>query len=164
MAIIITRKDCTLSEANAFYRIEASNMSLVGVLTGIAYVTLAAARYINLTFANAGNFTGAGFVVYATATGDRSLTCELQHGQTATLAIASPGVVGLVSHGFAVGTAVQFTTVGTLPTTVVANTVYYARNTDCVTPANEFWLYGTQAQAIAGGATGRINFTGSSSG
>lgn len=163
MAIIITRKDCTLSEANAFYRVEASNLSFVPTSTTYM-LALSTTRYINFTPANAGTFAGAGFVIYATVAGDMSFVCNLQEGQTATLAVASPGVVGLVAHGFAVGTAVQFTTAGTLPTGVVANTVYYARNTDCATPADQFHLYSTQAYAIAGGATGRINFTGASSG
>jgi hypothetical protein len=162
--IIVTNSDCTLSTPNAFFRVEDSNTAFIPTTTGTSYLALSSFRYINLTPANAGNYGGCGIAVYSTVAGDRSLTIDFQEGQTATLAIASPGVVGLVAHGFAVGTGVQFTTAGTLPTGVVSNTVYYARNTDCVTPANEFWLYGTQAQAIAGGTTGRINFTGSSSG
>ncbi len=164
MSIIITKQDCNLSDANAFYRVESHNLSFWPA-TGVGYVTLSSRRYISLTFANIGNFKGAGFCVFSTVGGDRSFICELQHGQTATLAIASPGVVGLVGHGFAVGTQVQFTNSGgALPTGVVSNTLYYARNTDCVTPANEFWIYDTAAHAIAGGATGRVNFTGSESG
>jgi len=163
MAIIITKQDCNLSDVNAFYRVESSNMSFIPATT-FAGTALSTARHINLSFANAGNFKGAGFVVYSSVAGDRSFACHLQHALTATLAIASPGVVGLVSHGLAVGVPVQFTTTGTLPTGVVSNTVYYARNTDCAIPADQFWLYGTAAQAIAGGATGRINFTVAESG
>jgi hypothetical protein len=163
MAIIITNKDCTLSEVNAFYRVEDSNLAFQPTTVGLPYLILSTARYISVTPANAGNYTGCGVALYITG-GDRSLTIDLQEGQTATLAVASPGVVGLVGHGFAVGTAVQFTTAGTLPTGVVANTVYYARNTDCATPADQFHLYSTSAYAIAGGTTGRINFTGTSTG
>ena len=164
MAIIVTRKDCTLSEANAFYRVEASNMSFIST-TSTIWIALNVYRYYPLTFANVGNFTGFGFCLYsASVTAGRSIYCDLQHGRTATLAVASPGVVGLTGHGIAVGAEVNFTTGGTLPTGIVSNTIYYARNTDCSAPLNEFWVYGTAAQAIAGGATGRINFTGTSSG
>jgi hypothetical protein len=83
---------------------------------------------------------------------------------TALLPVASPGVVTIANHNLPVGAPVVFTTAGTLPTGVTAGTTYYARNTDCATPANEFWLYTSSAYAIAGGSSGRQNFTGTSSG
>ena len=44
---------------------------------------------------------------------------------TATITIATPGVVSWTAHGFAAGTAVVFTTTGALPTGLVADTTYY---------------------------------------
>jgi hypothetical protein len=45
-----------------------------------------------------------------------------------TISQASPGVVSLVSHDFDEGDPLVFTTGGTLPTPLVAATVYYAKN------------------------------------
>jgi hypothetical protein len=126
MAVIVTKADCNLGDANAFYRVEAHNLSFWPIATYAGTTApLSTSRYVNLLFANAGNFKGAGLSLYGTVAGDRSVVVELQHGQTATLAVASPGVVGLVSHAFAVDMPIQFTTAGTLPTGVVAGTVYY---------------------------------------
>lgn len=46
--------------------------------------------------------------------------------RTVTITIATPGVVTLNSHGFTNGTGVTFATTGTLPSPLVANTLYYA--------------------------------------
>lgn len=126
MAIIVTKEDCVLSGVNKFYRVEASNLSFWPT-TSYAGTTapLSTARIIDFTPANAGNFKGAGLSLYGTVAGDRSVVVDLQHGQTATLAVASPGVVGLVAHGFAVDSLVYFTSTGVLPTGVTANTGYY---------------------------------------
>jgi hypothetical protein len=80
--------------------------------------------------------------------------------RTATLTIASPCVVTLASNGFSAGQAVRFTTTGALPTGIVAGTTYYAGNIVTST----FNLYDTEANAITGGATGRVNTSGSQSG
>lgn len=47
---------------------------------------------------------------------------------TATITIASPGVITKVGHGLATDSNVTFTTTGALPTGIVAGTVYYAVN------------------------------------
>lgn len=44
-----------------------------------------------------------------------------------TISIATPGVVTWTGHGLAAGTAVKFTTTGTLPTGLVAGTTYYVK-------------------------------------
>jgi len=80
--------------------------------------------------------------------------------RTATMTIASPCVVTLASNGFSPGQAVRFTTTGALPTGIVAGTTYYAGNM----VGSTFNLYDTEANAIAGGATGRVNTSGSQSG
>ena len=80
--------------------------------------------------------------------------------RTATMTIASPCVVTLASNGFSPGQAVRFTTTGALPTGIVANTTYYAGNM----VGSTFNLYDTEANAITGGATGRVDTSGSQSG
>ncbi len=74
-------------------------------------------------------------------------------GQTATISIASPGVVTAVAHGYAVNDQVVLSTTGALPTGLVAGTVYFVRNPT----ANTFEL-----SATSGGVS--INTTGAQSG
>lgn len=78
----------------------------------------------------------------------------------ATISIASPCVVTVASNGLLTGSRVIFTTTGALPTGITASTSYYARVID----ANTFNLYDTLAHAVAGGATGRIDTSGTQSG
>ena len=165
MAVIITNTGCTLSQANAFWRVESHNLSFIGSTTTYG-VSIASSQYIPLTFNDVGIFQGVVLNLFSndTAPCTYSALVELQQSRTCLMPVASPGVVTLVGHGFSNGQQVQFTTSGTLPTGIVSNTIYYARNSDCVTPLNEFWVYSTQAYAIAGGTTGRINFTGVPSG
>ena len=83
-------------------------------------------------------------------------------GGTATMTIASPCVVTKAGHLFAASTPVpvQFTTTGALPTGVTASTTYYA----LYVSSSTFNLYDTYANALAGGATGRVDTSGSQSG
>lgn len=68
-----------------------------------------------------------------------------------TITIASPGVITWVAHGLAANTKVQFATSGTLPTGIVAGTVYFVKT---VLSVDTFSI-----SATAGGAV--INTTGS---
>lgn len=74
---------------------------------------------------------------------------------TATITIASPGVVTFASHGLTANDMVKFTTTGTLPTGIVAGTTYFVSATGLTT--NTFSI-----SATLGGT--RINTTGSQSG
>lgn len=74
---------------------------------------------------------------------------------TATITIATPGVVSFVGHGLVAGDTVKFTTTGALPTGLVAGTSYYVIAAGLT--ANAF-----QVAAAIGGAA--INTTGSQSG
>lgn len=76
---------------------------------------------------------------------------------TATMTIATPGVVTRNGHALVTGDGVYFTTTGALPTGVVAGTQYYA----IVINANTFRLATTLANALAGTA---IATSGSQSG
>lgn len=79
---------------------------------------------------------------------------------TVTMTIASPCVVTATAHSFSDGEPAVFTTTGALPTGVTAGTTYYVKPID----ANTFHLYDTSAHAQAGGATGRVDTSGSQSG
>lgn len=76
---------------------------------------------------------------------------------TATITIASPGVVTNTAHGLYTGEGVYFTTTGALPTGLSANTLYYAIRVT----ADTFRLATSRANAEAGTA---INTSGSQSG
>lgn len=79
---------------------------------------------------------------------------------TITVTIATPGVVTFTNHGLSTGDPIKFYTDGALPTGITAGTTYYVR----VINDNTFNLYDTSAHATTGGATGRVNTSGSQSG
>lgn len=79
---------------------------------------------------------------------------------TVTISIATPGVVTYSAHGLTDGDAISFATTGALPTGITAGTIYFIRSID----TNTFHLYDTSAHAIAGGATGRVDTSGTQSG
>lgn len=81
-------------------------------------------------------------------------------GKVVTISNASPAVVSLPYHGLLDGTGVIFSTSGALPTGITAGTTYYSRST----ATDTFNLYDTVANAIVGGATGRINTSSAGSG
>lgn len=76
---------------------------------------------------------------------------------TATMTIATPGVVTFNNHGLIAGAPIIFNTSGALPTGVTAGTVYYVNSTGLT--ANTF-----QFSATAGGAGAAVNTSGSQSG
>lgn len=80
-------------------------------------------------------------------------TAALGTAATATITIASPGVVTMTGHGFTGGERVTIATTGALPTNLSVNTVYFIKFID----ANTFNLATT-----SGGAN--INTSGSQSG
>lgn len=80
-------------------------------------------------------------------------------GRTATMTTADPCVVSVSTNAFVAGQAVQFTTTGALPSPVTTGVTYYAGN---IVTNTTFNLYDTEANAIIGGATGRISTAGSS--
>lgn len=64
---------------------------------------------------------------------------------TATMTIATPGVVTLAGHGLTTGDSAYLTTTGALPTGLAANTLYWVTVID----SNTFKLATTYANAIA---------------
>ena len=79
---------------------------------------------------------------------------------TATMTIADPCVVTMTAHGLSTADPISFATTDSLPTGIVAGTVYFVNVQD----ANTFHLYDTAANATSGGATGRIATSGSQAG
>lgn len=77
-----------------------------------------------------------------------------------TVTIADPGVVTFTGHGLTDGDAIVFSTTGALPTGITAGTIYFVRSTG----TNTLNLYDTSANAISGGATGRVVTSGTQSG
>lgn len=91
---------------------------------------------------------------------DTDILVSWKEQATITVTIATPGVVSWTGHGLTTADPISFTTTGSLPTGITAGTVYYVRVVDTDT----FQLYDTAAHASAGGATGRVNTSGSQSG
>lgn len=85
--------------------------------------------------------------------GMRVVATDAVRGATATITIASPGVVTWTAHGMSNGDEVKFVTTGALPTGLAAGTVYYVVNK----AADTF-----QVAATRGGAA--INTSGTQSG
>lgn len=79
---------------------------------------------------------------------------------TVTMTIASPCVLTYTAHGLSNGNAIVFSTTGALPTGLTAGTTYYVRSVT----SNTLNLYDTAAHAVSGGATGRIDTSGTQSG
>lgn len=92
------------------------------------------------------------FVITTTTNRAYKSLIGVNHG-TATITIATPGVVTSAAHGLAADTPVCFTTTGALPTGLAAGTIYYVRN-----PATDTF----EVSATVGGAS--INTSGSQSG
>jgi hypothetical protein len=69
----------------------------------------------------------------------------VQNASDVTLSIANPAVVSWTNHGLPLSTAVYLRTTGTLPTGLVANTVYYT----FATATNSFQLSSDKVSAIA---------------
>jgi len=89
---------------------------------------------------------------------DTTLPYPVTAGGTVTVTIASP-CVGTKS-GMINGMVFNITTTGALPTGLTASTNYFAGNVS----GSTFNIYDTYANAIAGGATGRVDTSGSQSG
>ena len=92
---------------------------------------------------------------------------------SSTIAVATPSagtsaaanwntsdIITITAHNFVTGVVGQVTTSGVLPTGISGATNYFVY----VISANTFYLYDTLANALVGGATGRVNITNVGSG
>lgn len=96
----------------------------------------------------------------AGSVGETAISAVLGGSGTATITIASPGVVTWTAHGTYCATAINFTTTGALPTGIVAGTTYYI-TCGASFLTNSFQLSTTIANAIAGTS---LNTSGTQSG
>jgi hypothetical protein len=105
------------------------------------------------------SFTGASANITMTAHGlsanDPVVLAIPLRRRTATMTIASPGVVTLVAHNFSAGQPIIFRTTGALPTGVTAGTTYYVISTGLAADTFRF-------STTVGGAA--VNTSGSQSG
>lgn len=155
MAILVTETGGNFSTAT-WYRAEAYNLD-----SSSGASALSSDRYSVFTFSNAGNLRGCvvsvgNYTATAVPVG-RWARLGIQGGNTATLPVASPGIVTQAGHGFVgsisgvtisngspavityaghglrEGDWVGFTTTGSLPSGVTAGTRYYVRYLDADT-------------------------------
>tara|TARA_R110000868_G_scaffold9394_1_gene46898 strand:- start:1653 stop:2921 length:1269 start_codon:yes stop_codon:yes gene_type:complete len=110
-----------------------------GVTSWASYISSSLSQY-NV---NVGNSSNTAAAVNTNLLGDITGTIN---SQTATMTIATPGVVTSNSHGMSTGDKFYFTTTGALPTGVSASTTYYASNV----ATNTFNISTTLANAVAG--------------
>lgn len=89
-----------------------------------------------------------------------NLLITWKNSSVVTMTIADPCVVTWANHGQVNGNRLILSTTGALPTGLISASNYYARVVD----ANTLHLYNSAAEAIAGGATGRVTTTGTQSG
>lgn len=137
------------STANGWYRAEAYNLGV----TSTTVLSLTTARPISVTFANAGNCQGVVLAIVNSAASDRSAKVDLEEAKAVGSFTVATERVNITTHGFSDGQQVRFTSTGTLPTGITANTLYYVINST----ASDFQIStspGGSVQALSGTPTG----------
>jgi hypothetical protein len=141
MAVLITNGDHNISDASAFYRVEAHNLGSHS-LYGSNFALSLPQSFTALQFANSGNCQGVGVSINNVNAGaynnpttfDRGITASLQETKgTFTVSIATPAIVTLAGHGFVGNEPVMLATTGALPTGLSQNTIYYVKYIDVST-------------------------------
>lgn len=77
--------------------------------------------------------------------------------QTATITIASPGVVTATSHGLVIGDRIHFTTTGGLPSGISTNTDYYVISAGLTSNAFEFALSPSGTAVVTSGSQNGVH-------
>lgn len=166
MAVLVSASAGNLTTAGRFYTTISSDLG--GGTTGYSSAMDATTYIVRpMTFSGSANLKGFGMVLYVsrmqpafTAAGIEICLDQIM-SPAITFTSASPCVATLTGHGFSAGQAFRITTTGALYTGLTKdNTIYYAGNI----VGDTFNIYDTYANAIAGGATGRVNTSGSQSG
>lgn len=141
----------------------AINNVTVGLTTAAAskFTTISASGLITPTYPAGikGNAGGSATAPQAGSIGEPGSVLTGNATSVVTITIASPGVITWAAHGLAGNSALQFTTSGSLPTGLVAGTVYYVVGSSITT--NTFNVATTIVNAIAGTA---INTSGTQAG
>lgn len=100
--------------------------------------------------------SGGSATAVPTATDERNMRSLSTSTTTVTISAANPGVVTWASHGLVSGSVVTFTTTGSLPTPLTANTLYYVSQTG--NTSGNFQLAttpgGASIDTTAGGGSG----------
>lgn len=121
MAVIISNGATTLNTASGFYRVEADNLSCMHA----TLLALTTTRYINTTFANAGDCLGIVLNLNTVSITSRQVIASLEQYQSVTSFNTSTEKVNKVAHGLLNNDKVSFTTTGVLPTGITAGVQYY---------------------------------------
>jgi hypothetical protein len=151
MPVLYPNGAVNLSDVNGFYEVEAYNLGS-SYSTG-GPIVLTTTRYQSVTFANACNCTGLVLVIATVQMTDRALDITLEQIQTVTSFDTATEKINKVSHGLLDNDIVTFTSTGTLPTGITANSRYYVINKT----ANDFQIstsLGGSVQALSGTPSG----------
>jgi hypothetical protein len=128
MTVLITNGATTLNTASGFLRVEAQNLGCMHA----TLLALSTVRYINVTFANAGNCQGIVLNLNTVTMTDRQLLVTLEQYQTVDSFNTSTEKILKTAHGIqnSVNATdyVTFTSTGTLPTGITSGTRYYVVN------------------------------------
>jgi len=149
MATIISNGNTTLGTASGFYRVESANLGCMHA----TLLALTTTRYINVTFANAGNCKGIVLNPNTVSMTDRTLVTELEEYQSVTSFDTGTEKINKNSHGLLDNDIVSFTSTGTLPTGITSGSQYYVVNKT----TNDFQIsltLGGAVRALSGTPTG----------
>jgi len=111
MAVIISNGDTSLGTAAGFYEVEARNMSAMYAGSGLAVSTT---RYIDVTFAHAGNCQGLVLCLYTTNMTSRELIVTLQENtgawvDRASVTMSTADIAGTCTSGTNINRGSYFT-------------------------------------------------------
>ena len=135
MSIIITNKDCTLYEANAFYTVVDQYVSPANLTS--ATLSIFARKNIPVVPSASGNFKWCVLSLYNSGQKiTRSVNVQFQKSYTSTMVTGVPWIITTVGMNFVEWQKIMFTTTGTLLTWIVADTEYFVRNPNIWT-----WTY-----------------------
>lgn len=153
MAVLITKQDCNIGDANAWYRVEAHNLGSNGLGPDFG---VAAPQSHFANFANAGNCQGAAFITTESQNSDRGLKAYLAEiNNTATFSVANPSIITLNGHGYTGGEEVIIVST-TIPTGFTMHKIYYVLYIDANTFSLSDTLGGTGIRATGAGTANVI--------
>jgi hypothetical protein len=152
MAYLNPIADCKVTDPNAF--LTALNVGTVNNVnvTNSYYNRV---NVNNITWLRVEQLTKVFIQINTTISqASKILKVALTNYKSCTVTSANPALVTITSHGYTTGDKVRFSA-ATIPTGMILGLQYFVN----VQSLNTFWIYDTQANAIAGGATGRVATT-----
>lgn len=147
-----------LSDAVAAWGNVAIPISSAAILN---WSTITNGSYGGFRYSGAGYQTGrkASFYFYGERPAYERTTLDGAIPYSSVTANATTDEITWTAHGLSDGQAIFLSALTTLPGGITEGVLYYARPTDSSVPANTFALYDTEAHALAGGASGKIDIT-----